>query len=394
MAGGIHKLKPRTIQTVKNPGLHSDGGGLYLSVSKTGSKSWTYIWIKLGKRRQMGLGGLVSVPVEDARAKAMAARQLVAQGKDPIKERDRQIAKTFGECAVELVDTLKPSWKGKKSLVQWTHTIDVYCADLLPMDIKAIDTEDVLKILNEIWQEKPETARRVRSRIARIIDYATSKKWRTGDNPARWEYHLQNLLGKQGKKGHFAALPYEQIPDLMKKIRAKEAISAKALEFTILTAMRTMEVLETPWSEIDLDKRLWTAPAERMKGGLEHKVPLTSRMMEILQEQNALSNTGFIFKGLRKDRPLSNMAMSKILKKITDEKCTVHGMRSSFRDYCGDMTNYPREVAEAAIAHKVGSQAELAYRRGSALEKRRQLMQMWCDYCSGVKTGDVVKLHG
>jgi len=394
LAGGIHKLKPRTIQTVRKPGLHSDGGGLYLSVSKTGAKSWTYIWIKQGKRRQMGLGGLNGVPVDVARAKALKARQLVAQGRDPIKERKRQVVKTFEECAAELINTLKPSWKGKKSLEQWTRTVEVYCVDLLPMDIEAVDTEDVLKALKEIWQEKPETARRVRSRTARIIDYAISKKWRKADNPARWKNHLENLLTPQGKRGHFAALPYQLIPKLIGALHDKYATSALALEFTILTAMRTTEVLEAVWTEIDFDKKLWIVPAERMKGGEQHEVPLTSRLLEILKEQNELNNTGFIFSGMRKGNPLSNMAMSKMLKGLTVEKCTVHGMRSSFRDYCGDMTNFPREIAEAALAHKVGSKVEQSYRRGSALEKRRQLMQLWCDYCNGNIKSTVVKITG
>jgi len=402
MAGGIHKLKARTIETAKpkvikgekKPALYSDGGGLYLSVSKTGAKAWTYIWIRQGKRRQMGLGSLISVPVVEARTRAKAAREMVAQGKDPIKERDRKGQKTFGDCATELIGKLKPSWKGNKSLTQWTHTINVYCADLLSMDIQDVDTDDVLEILEDIWLTKSETARRVRSRIARIIDYATSKKWRKGDNPARWEYHLENMLPKQPKRGHFAALPYTQIPDLMEKIRAKQALSTIALEFTILTGMRTTEVLELVWSEIDFENKLWKAPAERMKGEVKHDVPLTTRMLEILKGQRELSNTGIVFHGQRRGEPLSNMAMLNMVKTLTDEKCTVHGMRSALRDFCGDMTGYPREVAEAVLAHKVGSRSEQSYRRGSALEKRRQLMQMWDNYCSGVNTSEVVQFHG
>jgi len=403
---GIHKLKDRTINSGKlKPGLHSDGGGLYLSVSKTGSKSWAYIWVKKNKttnknkRRQMGLGSLLSVTVADAREKAAKARRQVSQGLDPIKERDRIVSKSFGECATALIETLSGSWDHKKTGQQWKRSVDVYCLELKDLDIAAIDTSDVQKVLAPIWKEKPETARRVRSRIERIIDFATTKGWRKGDNPARWKNHLENILVSVDNSKHFAAMSYKEIPAFFTILQNTETTSARALEYTILNACRTGDTIGAVWNEIDFDAMTWTIPGERLKGKKNsnraaHIVPLNERAMEVLHQQSKFKVSDFIFPGNKPNRGLSNMAMAKCLKGLVTEHATVHGFRSSFRDWAGDQTSFPREVAEAALAHRVGNSVELAYRRGQALEKRRDLMRLWCDYCTGSNSGNVVQIRG
>lgn len=292
--------------------------------------------------------------------------------------------KTFGEAAHHLVETLKADWSNEKHRQQWKRTIEHYCEPIGSRSVDGIDTNDVLAVLTPIWTTKEETARRLRSRIERILDYATAHGWRQGPNPARWKGHLKDLLPKRDtlKKSNFAAMPYEEIPIFLKALQTQEGSAALALEFTILTAARTNETLEAVWEEIDFKERVWNIPAARMKGKLPHTVPLSLRSLDILKTAKSIRVSEYIFPGGKENRPLSNMSMNMLMRRMSIENATVHGFRSSFRDWCGDKTDFPREVAEAALAHRVGNKVEQAYRRRNALEKRVTLMTDWAHYCS------------
>jgi len=385
LLAGFHKLSTRKIMSVKSAGRHSDGKGLYLLVKKTGRKSWVYMWNKDHRRREMGLGGFPDVSLARAREKAQAARELIAEDKDPIREKKKTVTKSFGEAADHLVETLRADWTNEKHRQQWTRTVSHYCKPIRNIPVGSVDTDDVLRVLKPIWTEKEETARRLRARIERILDYASAHNWREGENPARWKGHLKDILPKRDKlkKRNFAAMPYEKIPNFLSDLEKERGMAALALKMTIHTALRTNEVLELKWSEIDLKKKILTIPAERMKGDNEHVVPLSSSMLKLLGEVKMFQSSDYVFPGARAGRPLSNMSMNMLMRRMGVNDATVHGFRSSFRDWCGDHTQYPREIAEAALSHKVGNKVEQAYRRRSALEKRGELMQDWSVYCEG-----------
>ena len=380
---GMHKLTTRKIASEKSPGRHSDGKGLYLLVKKSGRKSWVYMWNKNHRRREMGLGGFPDVPLALAREKAQAARELIAADKDPLQEKQKTVVKSFGEAADHLVETLKSDWTNEKHRQQWIRTVSHYCKPIRNIPVRNIDTDDVLRVLKPIWTEKEETARRLRARIERILDYASARNWRNGENPARWKGHLKDILPKRDKlkRRNFAAMPYEKIPAFLVELEKEKGMASLALQMTIHTAARTNETLGATWSEIDLKKNFWTIPAERMKGNVEHVVPLTDSVVKILEIAKMFQNSDYVFPGGRVGRPLSNMSMNMLIRRMGVKDVTVHGFRSSFRDWCGDNTQYPREVAEAALAHKVGNKVEQAYRRRSALEKRGELMRDWSAYC-------------
>lgn len=381
----MHKLTARKIASEKSPGRHSDGKGLYLLVKKSGRKSWVYMWNKNHRRREMGLGGFPDVSLAVAREKAQAARELIAADKDPLQEKQKTVVKSFGEAADHLVETLKSDWTNEKHLQQWIRTVTHYCKPIRNIPVRYIDTDDVLRVLKPIWTEKEETARRLRARIERILNYASARNWRDGENPARWKGHLKDILPKRDKlkRRNFAAMPYEKIPTFLVELEKEKGMASLALQMTIHTAVRTNETLGATWREIDLKKRLWTIPAERMKGNVEHVVPLTEGVIKILEVAKMFQNSDYVFPGGRKGRPLSNMSMNMLIRRMGLKDVTVHGFRSSFRDWCGDNTQYPREVAEAALAHKVGNKVEQAYRRRSALEKRSEMMLDWSAYCEG-----------
>ena len=381
---GMHKLSTRKIMSLKLPGRHSDGKGLYLLIKKTGRKSWVYMWNKNHRRREMGLGGFPDVSLSKAREKAQLAREMVADDHDPIIEKKKVVIKSFGEAADHLVETLQADWSNEKHRQQWIRTVSHYCKPIRSIPVAKVDTDDVIRVLKPIWTEKEETARRLRARIERILDYASAHNWRTGENPARWKGHLKDILPKRDKlkKRNFAAMPYEKIPNFLKDLKSENGVAAKALEFTIHTAVRTNETLEAKWSEVDLKKRIWTIPAKRMKGKVEHIVPLTGQVIALLGQAQKYRSSDYVFPGARESRPLSNMSMNMLMRRMGIENATVHGFRSSFRDWCGDQTQYSREIAEAALAHKIGNKVEQAYRRRSALEKRRELMRQWSSYCS------------
>lgn len=400
MARQVNRLTARAVQNLGQPGRHADGGGLYLVVDKSGAKRWVFLFRHNGKTKEMGLGGILSVPLARARELAQAARSAVADGLNPIAERDRERdVPTFGEVADELIESLKHEWRNEKHKAQWSMTLREYAKPLRPMPVDTITTADVIKVLKPIWQTKPETASRVRGRIERVLDAAKARGLRNGENPASWRGHLSLLLPKRQKlsRGHHAAMPYSELPHFVARLRENGAVSALALEFTILTASRTGETLGARWDEIDFDKRIWTVPASRMKGGRPHRVPLIERSVAILQAVATLQTTKTliapVFPGTRAGSPLSNMSMQMMLRRLVGNDVTVHGFRSCFRDWVGEETSFQREVAEAALAHVVGDATERAYRRGDALDKRRELMEAWGRFLEAAALDNVVSLQ-
>lgn len=397
MALALNKLSARGVTSITKPGRHGDGGGLYLVVDKSGAKRWVFLYRREGTLREMGLGGLKSVSLARARELAAEARVNLQAGIDPITAKNNApvAVPTFGEEADDFIEAMGPQFRNAKHLDQWKMTLKVYAAPLRSKRVDQIATADVLEVLKPIWLTKPETAARLRGRIERVLDAAKAKGHRSGQNPALWRGHLDNLLPKRRKlsRGHHAAMPYERVPAFFADLRARDAMAARALEFTILTAARTGETFGATWREIDLQAAIWTIPRERMKAGREHRVPLTSRVVEMLTELEELSTgaDAYVFPGQKKGRPLSVMSMDMILRRMGID-FTVHGFRSSFRDWAGEETTFPREVAEAALAHVVGDETERAYRRGDALEKRRKLMIAWANYCEPKNPGNVVEL--
>lgn len=384
MACVINRLSARTVATLKDPGRHSDGGGLYLVVDKSGAKRWAFLFRWEGKLKEMGLGGIRSVPLAKARERAAAAREQVADGVNPIAARREQAADTvtFGAFTDAYLDDMEGQWRNEKHRKQWRTTLTEYASPLKDMPVAAVSTNDIHAVLKPIWISKAETASRVRGRIERVLDAAKAKGLRTGDNPARWQGHLAQLLPQRQKlsRGHHTALPYPDVPAFVERLRDRPAISARALEFAILTAARSGETLGARWDEVDLEKRLWTVRAERIKAGREHRVPLSEAAMQLLQTLADLRTGDLVFPGQKQGRPLSGMAMEMILRRM-QVKVTVHGFRSSFGDWVGDKTDFSREVAEAALAHSVGDATEQAYRRGDAVERRRKLMDAWAQFC-------------
>ena len=381
------------------PGFWPDGDGLYLRVDDKSNRRWVFVSQKAGKRREMGLGSIRTVSLADARVLAHEARQAVRDGRDPIAERrTAERAKdgpmTFSEAATSLLEAKASEWRNAKHRAQWRMTLTEYAKPLANMPVAAVDTEAVLSVLKPLWQTKPETASRLRGRIEAVLDFARAKGDIPQDraNPARWKGHLAHLLPKRGKltRGHHAAMAYRDVPAFIGKLREQETVAAAALELLILTASRTGEVLGARWDEFDLDAKVWTVPAARMKAARAHRVPLPERALEILTELAEVRTGELVFPGQRAAQavpgvalPLSNMAFTMLLRRMELGDVTVHGFRSAFRDWCGDASHFPREVAEAALAHVIGDKAEQAYRRSDALEKRRELMEAWASFCEG-----------
>lgn len=398
MARTLNRLTATEVASKKTKGRFADGGGLYLRVSASLNKSWVFRWVRHGVEREIGLGAYPVVTLAAARAAAAEARTNLAEGRDPKLERDRQreAHRTFGTVAKEYLSEMGGRWSNEKTSWQWEHTLTKFAQPIAKRPVVSIETADVLRLLKPIWQDKPETAAKARMRLEAVLDYAKAKGWREGENPARWKGHLSNILPPRKKltRGHHPAMPYSEVPEFIQQLRGSEAMAARALRFLILTAARTSEVLKATWNEIDLDTALWTIPAERMKARRLHRVPLSENAMEVLRPLHELRSSEFVFPGQRLGKPLSNMAMEMLMKRMKIKGASPHGFRSSFRDWAGDCTAYPREVAEAALAHRLGDNAELAYRRGDALEKRRQLMEAWARHCLGSTPGKVVQLHG
>jgi integrase len=391
MAAGINRLSPKRIATLKDHGRHADGGGLYLVVDQHG-KRWVYMWTRAGRRTEMGLGPLRDVSLAEARELAAQARAALRRGLDPRQARARTVP-TFGECADAYVTSMAPQFKNAKHLWQWRQTLgDAYCRAIRSKPVDQISTEDVLGVLSPIWLSKNETAARLRGRIERVLDAARAKGLRSGENPARWRGHLDHLLPRRQKlqRGHHRAIPASDVPALIARLREIDTMAAACLEWCILTACRTGEAIGARWEEIDGD--LWTIPAARMKAKRPHRVPLTPRCLALLDELRQVGSP-WVFPGQRRGRPLSNMAMLELLRKMGVD-ATTHGFRSTFRDWAGDNTSFPREIIEAALAHTVGSETERAYRRGDALERRRDLMAAWASACEPAPASNVVRLRG
>jgi len=402
MARALNKLTARAVATLTKPGRHSDGGGLYLSISPDGSrKRWVFMFKFQGRQREMGLGSAATVTLAEARRKAEEARRQLAAGVDPLdakKEAEReQRAPTFGAFVDDYLATMRSSWRNDKHAAQWAMTLGRardkegkltkrgYCLGLANLRLDEITTDDILKELRPIWSTKPETASRVRGRIELILDAARAAGYRDGPNPALWRGHLALLLPRRTRlKRHYSAMPYSDVPAFVQRLRLVRGIGAWALEFAILTAARSGEVRGATWAEVDMAARVWTVAPSRMKAGKEHRVPLSDRAVEILKLVAQLRTPGdddaLVFPGQKKGRPLSDMSLTAVMRRLVDGEYVPHGFRSSFRDWAGDCTTHPREVIEAALAHVIGNKTEAAYRRSDAFEKRRQLMADWARY--------------
>ena len=388
-------LSAVAVKTAK-PGRHADGGGLQLLVKQSGARSWVYRFMLKGKSRDIGLGpaGPGGISLADARDLATALRLKVKAGNDPLEERQRaeaevkaaeQAAKvagvTFKEMAETHIAANKDSWRSAKHKQQWENTLKTYAYPVVgDLPVAEVDTPHVLKVLEPIWREVPETASRLRGRIETVLDSAKARGYRQGENPARWRGHLAQILPARTKlsRGHHKAMLYDGIPAFVERLQEREAVAALALEFVILTGARTGEVIGADWSEVDLAKALWTVPPERMKAGKEHRVPLSLRAVEILEQTKQLSGK-YLFPGAHGGK-LSSMAMAMLLRRMKQD-VTVHGFRSAFRDWAAECTGYSHEVAEMALAHTIGNAVERAYRRGDLFDKRRRLMADWATFC-------------
>ena len=400
-----------TEMEIKNakPGRHSDGRCLYLKVTDAGTKSWVLRYKFVGKRIDMGLGPLTRLPAKAARTEATKCLTLIAQGTDPLQQRQAALkatasaisesknkAVTFDKAAVEYIEEHRGGWRNAKHAQQWENTLSAYASKRIgDKPAGDITTEDVLEVLRPIWRTKTETASRLRSRIELILDFARARGWREGENPARWRGHLDKLIPSPKKLKpvtHHAALTWRDIGSFFGHLRQCQGISAHALEFTILTASRSGEVRLATWSEINLDDKVWIIPANRMKGRREHRVPLSEAAVELLKSLPRIDDESMVFPGARKGRPLSDMSLSAVLKRMDRSDLTVHGFRSTFRDWAAEATHYQNHVIEMALAHAIGNAVEAAYRRGDLFEKRRALMSDWAAYCVETKVDNVISL--
>lgn len=394
-------LNARSVATIKETGYHADGGGLYLCVTSTSkglTKSWILRYQVNGKRREMGLGGLSTLSLSEARKRRDEELAKAKGGTDPIAarrhertiKRDEKEVIKFSDAATKYIDLMEPSWRNPKHVSQWRNTIDTYANPVLgKLSVDMITQTHILEILEPIWNKKTETATRLRGRLERILSWAKVHGYRTGENPARWKDHLEVMLPSPeslGPRRHHPAMPYAQLATFMVDLRQMKGTSARCLEFTILTACRTNETIGARWEEFDLTRNIWAIPASRMKAKVEHRVPLTPQARAVIDQMSAIRSSDYVFPGRRINSHLSNMAMLELLQDRFPDM-TVHGFRSSFRDWAAECTSFPRLVAEAALAHTIGDKTEAAYLRSDFLEQRRRLMEHWADYCDYQETG-------
>lgn len=403
------KLKALDIKKYTK-GRYADGGGLFLNVTASGSRSWVLSW--KGKnwitatnkhgRREMGLGAFSLVSLSEARTLAIKYRKLISQGIDPqkqrIEERDKEAPKTFEQIGHEFIRLKETGWRNPKHKAQWRMTVDTYCEAIAKKPITEITKTDVLEVINPLWETRHVTAKRVLGRIQNILAYAIAKDIRQAPNPADWKGNIEHLVKEVGsehkKVKHHAAIDYVDMPAFFAKLQTWEALAAKALTLLILTATRTSETLEAEWIEFDLDAGIWTLPAARTKMQTEHAIPLPDYAIDMLQNLYNNKTSDFVFQGQKPNRPLSNMAMLMLLRRHKIEGVTSHGMRSTFRSWLHDKTSFEYIIGKQSLAHSNPDKVEAAYLRSSAFEKRKQALQMWCDYCRDTSAGNVVALHG
>jgi integrase len=414
MARQQQRISALQVSKLTKPGLYGDGGGLTLQITATGAKSWLLRYMVAGKPFGMGLGPTHTVSLAEARQKALDARKLLIDGINPLAaKKQNKIAAaladakmmSFDQCAEAYILAHKAGWKNAKHGDQWTNTLNTYASPVFGhLPVAEIDTGLVVKCLAPIWESKTETASRVRGRIESVLGWATTSGYRTGENPARWKGHLENLLAtisKSSRTKNHPSLPWQRIGAFMSALRSREGVSARAVEFAILTACRSGEVRGAQWSEFDTAGKLWTIPAERMKAKREHQVPLSDAALALLESMPKDDDVEVVFAGTKK-QPLSDMSLTTVIRRMNgDEKpvwadangdsITVHGFRSTFRMWAAESTNYPREVAEHALAHQLPDAVERAYQRGSQFAKRAALMAEWAVYCATVPTDAVVK---
>ena len=408
MARTIDRLSPVQLRRLPT-GMHLDGAGLYLHVNEAGARSWIFRYMRYGRPRQMGLGALHTVSLKDARQQAIDCRRQLLDGIDPIDARRAKRIRAqlavarevmFEQDAKAYIEAHKAGWKNKKHIDQWTNTLAAYVFPIFGKTAsRAVDTPLVVRALQPIWITKPETATRIRGRVESILDWAKAIGHRDGENPARWRGHLENLLPRREKVRkvrHHPAMPFDDLPAFMSELADRTAVAARALEFTILTAARTEEVLGARRGEIDREKKLWTVPEGRMKGSKEHRVPLSDVAIEVLAKAGCFDGdaNAHVFPGTRRGKPLSNMAMLKLLQqRMAHPELTVHGFRSSFSDWTSERTHFAPEVREMALSHAIDNKVEAAYRRGELLEKRRELMDAWARFCTTPIGNNIVALR-
>ena len=400
----LNLLTDRRVRAIKEPGRYTDGGGLVLQCGPSGAKSWLFVWKRSGRRTVMGLGGIASVSLAEARQKALACRKAVAEGGNPLTQRRKQDAvPTFAEAVAAFLDNHRlAAWRNARHREQWKTTLGpAYCRPILDLKVDEIKTADIVAVLSPIWATKSETASRLRGRIERILAFAEVRGWRPeGKNPAQWRGHLDAILPPARKlkvRGHHVAMAYRDVPAFIGRLDAVPGMAALCLKFLILTAARSGEAIAARWDEIDMKQRIWTVPGSRMKAGSEHRVPLSDGALEVLKVLEPLRQGEFVFHGRDTAKPLSAGGLEMLMRRLKVKSATtggptVHGFRSAFRDWAGDCTSSPREIAEAALAHRVGDQTERAYRRGDAIERRRALMTAWDGFCAGNDDGKVVEL--
>ncbi|MEO6823710.1 MAG: integrase arm-type DNA-binding domain-containing protein [Nitrosospira sp.] len=393
-----HKLSALTVAKMSKPGVYGDGAGLYIRVTEGGSKHWIYRFTLAGKGHWMGLGPYPEVTLDEAREATLKARKKRYAGINPISARDaenaRALSLTFQQCADQYIASHRSGWKNPKHVGQWTNTIATYCGPVIgKLPVNEVDTGFVMRVLDPIWTNKAETASRLRGRIESILDWATVRGYREGTNPARWKGQLDHLLPNTSRVKritHHAALGYTQIGELMATLRQQAGNGSKALEFAILTACRSGEVRFATWEEINLKDKVWVIPAERMKAGKEHRIPLSDSAIAVLKQMD--NSTKLIFPGRDEGKPLSDMSLTAVLRRMDRGDLTAHGFRSTFRDWASESTAYPQHVAEMALAHTIGDKVEAAYRRGDLFTKRTRMMQEWANYCNQTQSGEVVPL--
>lgn len=404
MSRTVSRLTALKLAQTRQPGMYADGDGLYLQVTSPTAKSWIFRYSRAGKKREMGLGSLNAISLAEARERARICRQQLVDGIDPLAARaqdrarvatDDAKAMTFDQCAAAFIKAHAAGWRSTVHHMQWEKTLATYVSPVFGrLPVNAVDVGLVMKAIEPIWTTKPETAARVRGRIESVLNWAKARGYRSGENPALWKGHLDQLLPARSRVKavkHHAALPYDQTAEFMARLRKQDGSPARALEFAILTAARTGEVIGAQWKEIDFTAKVWVVPAERMKSNREHRVPLSGAALKIFADSEKTQLTEYVFAG-RNGGSLSNMALLMLLRRMGYPDLTAHGFRSTFRDWAAESTNVQAEVAEAALGHVVGDKVELAYRRGDFFEKRRRLMEDWAKFASGNLPGAVISL--